>query len=44
MVYRKLGKSNWEVSILAFGGMLLPIKNGGQRSADRFADYKIIGP
>jgi hypothetical protein len=44
MVYRKLGKSNWEVSILAFGCMLLPIKNGGQKATDRFDPaHNIIG-
>jgi predicted aldo/keto reductase-like oxidoreductase len=34
MLYRKLGKSGREVSILGFGCMRLPIKNGSQSAAD----------
>jgi len=42
MLYRKLGKTGCEVSILSFGCMRLPIKNGGQKDADRFDPTKAI--
>ncbi len=42
MLYRKLGKTGCEVSILGFGCMRLPIKNGGQSLADRFDPNKFI--
>jgi predicted aldo/keto reductase-like oxidoreductase len=42
MLYRKLGENGPKVSILGFGCMRLPIKNGSQRAADRFDPTKTI--
>ena len=42
MLYRKLGKSGCEVSILGFGCMRLPIENGSQEDVDRFDPAKAI--
>ncbi len=42
MLYRKLGKTGCEVSILGFGCMRLPIKNGSGSAADRFDPKKSI--
>ena len=42
MLYRKLGKTGYEVSILSFGCMRLPIKNGIGKDADRFDPTKAI--
>ena len=42
MLYRKLGKANLNVSILGFGCMRLPTKNGSGSGADRFDPNKAI--
>jgi len=42
MLYRPLGKTGCEVSILGFGCMRLPIKNSNQSAADRFDPNKFI--
>ena len=42
MLCRKLGKTGIEVSILGFGCMRLPIKNGSGNTADRFDPKKFI--
>ena len=42
MLYRKLGKTGCEVSILGFGCMRLPIKDSNQSAADRFDPNKFI--
>ncbi|HXX34024.1 MAG TPA: aldo/keto reductase [Thermodesulfobacteriota bacterium] len=42
MLFRKLGKANLTVSILGFGCMRLPIKNGSGNSADRLDSNKGI--
>jgi len=42
MLYRKFGKANLNVSILGFGCMRLPTKNGSGRGADRFDPNKAI--
>ena len=42
MLYRKLGETGCEVSILGFGCMRLPIKDSDQRTADRFDPKKFI--
>lgn len=42
MLYRKLGKTGREVSILGFGCMRLPIKDSNQSAADRFDPKKFI--
>ncbi len=42
MLYRKLGKTGCDVSILGFGCMRLPMKDGGQSAADRFDPKKFI--
>jgi len=42
MLYRKLGKTNLNVSILGFGCMRLPIQNGSQSASDVFDPNKAI--
>ena len=42
MLYRKLGRTGIEVSILGFGCMRLPMKNGTGSAADRFDPKKFI--
>jgi predicted aldo/keto reductase-like oxidoreductase len=42
MLYRKLGKSGFNVSILGFGAMRLPIQGGSQSPGDRFNSNKLI--
>ena len=42
MLYRKLGKTGCQVSILGFGCMRLPIKDSNQSAADRFDPNKFI--
>jgi predicted aldo/keto reductase-like oxidoreductase len=42
MLYRKLGKSGFNVSILGFGAMRLPILGGSQSPADRFNPNKLV--
>jgi predicted aldo/keto reductase-like oxidoreductase len=42
MLYRKLGKSGFNVSTLGFGAMRLPILGGSQSPADRFNPNKLI--
>jgi predicted aldo/keto reductase-like oxidoreductase len=42
MLYRKLGKSGFNVSILGFGVMRLPIQGGIQSPADRFNPNKLV--
>ena len=42
MLYRKLGKSGFNVSILGFGAMRLPILGGSQGPADRFDPNKLV--
>ena len=42
MLYRKLGKSGFNVSILGYGAMRLPIQGGSQSSTDRFDPNKSI--
>ena len=42
MLYRKLGKTGCEVSILGFGCMRLPMKDSNQSAADRFDPNKFI--
>ncbi len=42
MLYRKLGKSGFNVSILGFGAMRLPIQGGVQSPADRFNPDKLV--
>jgi predicted aldo/keto reductase-like oxidoreductase len=42
MLYRKLGRSGFNVSILGFGAMRLPIQGGVQSPADRFNPDKLV--
>jgi len=42
MLYRKLGKSGLNVSILGFGAMRLPILGGSESPADRFNPNKLV--
>ena len=42
MLYRKLGKSGLNVSILGFGAMRLPILGGSQSPADRFNPNTLV--
>ena len=42
MLYRKLGESGFNVSILGFGAMRLPIQGGSQSPADRFNPNKLV--
>jgi len=42
MLYRQLGKTGCQVSILGFGCMRLPMKNDSQSAADRFDPNKFI--
>jgi predicted aldo/keto reductase-like oxidoreductase len=42
MLYRKLGRSGFNVSILGFGAMRLPIQGGSQSPADRFNPNKLV--
>jgi len=42
MLYRKLGKSGLNVSILGFGAMRLPIQGGSQNPVDRFNPDKLV--
>jgi uncharacterized protein len=42
MLYRKLGKSSLNVSILGFGAMRLPILGGSESPADRFNPNKLV--
>ena len=42
MLYRKLGKTNLNVSILGFGCMRLPVQNGSDSGADDFDPNKAI--
>lgn len=42
MLYRKLGESGFNVSILGFGAMRLPIQGGTQSPADRFNPNKLV--
>ncbi|OGP61760.1 MAG: aldo/keto reductase [Deltaproteobacteria bacterium RBG_13_47_9] len=42
MLYRKLGKSGFNVSILGFGAMRLPIQGGSQSPVDRFNPNKLV--
>jgi len=42
MLYRKLGKSGLNVSILGFGAMRLPIQGGSQSPLDRFNPNKLV--
>ena len=42
MLYRKLGKSDCDVSILGFGCMRLPMRSGSNSGVDRFDPNKAI--
>jgi hypothetical protein len=42
VLYRKLGKSGFNVSILGFGAMRLPIQGGSQSPGDRFNPNKLV--
>ena len=42
MLYRKLGESGLNVSILGFGAMRLPIQGGSQSPADRFNPDRLV--